>query len=294
MVAFPLTAPAPFVPSERQLQELARRLGVALWPAVYELQLTAGLASDEPSFTPDSQEGPFLCTRLSGPFTPFTGGVLAQSVNEYEVTIKSGSRTLTEGRVRGQDLISLSPVQPTGGTLEAPIVVLRGDTLRVGVAAPAGTTCVLNSGMSIMASGFHVRSKTGARLGRLADEFAAAVRQLGEFFACGVVASSRDSSTVSSDCVITAIVVDVDSIAGGTRENPTSVRAELGNLDLFPQGLSGLGINSLYNTIGIGMALSGINIEVPAGQRVTVAPAYPGVLLPSSVRVSLQGRRAPR
>jgi hypothetical protein len=223
-------APTPSTPTFRRLLELAAAHGFALMPAMYELSLESGARVGRGEVVPDKQLGPFFVVNIGPDDIDDSGG----GDDTWEIVIRSGSRLLTEGRVRGN--LALSTVglyTGDGQELPAPIVVQRGDALQVEVTVVTGTT--LNASQAMFAYGYHCRHLDGRMPGEDADALARAVLAEGEFVMGGVVLDDADNDgfAAQADTEWTHFGLEVSS--AGTL---TSYTARVGNVDLFPKRLT--------------------------------------------------------
>lgn len=262
----------------QRLIELADAFGFILTPHAYELAFSTGALVGRASFVPDAQLGAYICTTMSPAEIEVSGG--AGDDADVEVVVRSGSRLLTEGRVRYKSAFFSSALYNGGQEMTAPIVVLRGDSLQIEATGPAAST--LDATQAIVVGGYHVRFKDGRMAGPSADRFARAVIADGELSVGGVVTTDtqNDGYPVQVDTHIERLVVR------GNETGLTSYRARIGNIDLFPQALGAASANNLLSGEA-GLVMQG-HIEMRTGEQVNVQQVGSGGQVTSLVVV---GRR---
>jgi hypothetical protein len=268
----------PVQPMLSRLIELADAFGFILTPHAYELPFTTGALVGRASFIPDAQLGAFVVTTMSPAEIEVSGGTGDDA--DVEVVVRSGSRLLTEGRVRWKSAFFSSALYQGGQEGPAPVVVLRGDSLQIEATGPAGST--LDATQAVVVGGYHVRYKDGRMAGPAADRFARAVIADGELSVGGVVTTDtqNDGYAVQVDTHIERIVVR------GNELGLTSYRTRLGNIDLFPQALGAASANFLLSGEA-GLVMQG-HVELKTGEQVNVQQVGSGGQVTSLVVV---GRR---
>lgn len=290
----PLYVPSPARPVDSRLQDLAASMGLQLLPVAYPLTFSTTTADGAvtASLQLDSSEGPLFVTDLRNP----TGNA---ELLQAEVQIRSGARSLVDGRVFLNDLTRNAAVAAETGGLPAPVVVNRGDLLRVTVQARGGYTP--GDGTALMARGFHVRRLDGGRVanddGNAADVLAAHVRAEGELYACGVVVedgATTDKTTINSEgalCWLGLGVVDE------TQGVAFAAQLTVGNFDLLPaSGLAGTSLKNAGDFVGAEglVCLPSCAWPLQQGNAVVLRLQWSGAPdVDQTVRAVLLGRRCP-
>lgn len=282
-------APAPTPTMLQRLRSLARHFGFDLYAQAYECVL-GGAASNvvRGQFTPQQSLGAFFLTSIAKDVMVDSEG--APSTHP-EVTIRSGSRLLTDGRVSFRQAFSISTRVGFGGwELCAPIVVKRDDSFSLEVTAAPGQTITAPQG--VVCWGYHARHFDGRQPGADADDLARAVIADGEYTAGGIIlsqAGDKDGYPVQMPTIYDRLSLEVRQHDAGFTS--ADYRVQLQNIDLFPQGLSRATLLFLETAFqGSGLQERG-PWPLRLGERVDVRQT---MNVPVTTSLMLSGRRYPQ
>lgn len=265
----------------RRVTEYAEALGLVCVPQVYTLRPQPP-GSDIATWQLDTDpgQGPLVVTDVFPPFGALTANATMR--------LRTGSRYLTEGRVRVADAFDV-PRDYIGQLLDTPICVNAGDTLAIELRLPAGQSWTAEV---LRLSVLGIRQPTSARLlsSPSVDLGAQWLRRCsddGEWWASGVVTDGTAYISVSDDVVIETLVIGAETVGEGDI-GPSSAVIQIGEHYVTPQGIA-----LPYDFVtGVAYALPGLRMPVPSTTRLRVELTYPpGVGDRVPARVLALGRR---
>lgn len=273
-------APRPSSPTYRRLTELAAHRGLVLVPAIYPMVFSGlGGAVARASIVPDAAQGPFFVTTIPTWNFVAAGGT---SDTNWELQIRSGSRLLTEGRVRGVDVFVIQGLLLGGYDLPGPIVVKRSDILTFEASVDLdATTLAVDNVMHVC--GYHLREMNGQYADKArADQVAQDAIDDGEFAALGIITTDNQTDGLAASMHYEWVRLGYTTNGTGAL---TSYAARVGNVDIFPQSLGSESDDVGGNSYGL---LMQCNLNHRRGDRVEVRQNASGGFV---AKLSLVGRR---
>lgn len=271
-----LVSPTPTREVERRIVDAAAAMGLYCAPILVTVPVDdADVGTEEATFdfVADAQQGLVIVTDMQ----------LPTSKAQARLTVRSGSRTLTEGTVRPADALDL--VRSDRGGMSSPIAVLGGDVLSVGIVSDATALILATDALTLR--GLVLRDPNGLRVvDRRADDLAALIMREGEWFATGCEVGNtltRQRQKTGGAGIVEHVILTMELLGAEGAQLPTSVDASIGAHVVADEVAPVAGGRTVLRH-------HDVRVPVPAGIVIEVAAQWPaGGREP--VRFCLVGRR---